>query len=262
MGEKCEATPFDRLPDELIIKIFGYLIKDEGDMSSLRQTCKRFCQIINSTLLTHPDFIEYGWDDLPQCKQCVKIFAVSNLKFAKCNTIFMSRQLELCCFNTLKTLKSRLNTITGLLLRGIFDLTLISKLLAILGNVHHLRLHDWCGSVVDSIQTTKRFNRTLSSLEVVGLYFDKQLDDLLDFPSRDIRVRNLNNYNVSWFKRYLFRHQQIVNHAEVIIDICLENYSPFMEELSEAIKSAGFNVKARQNSKGSIELEVFKSTSM
>jgi hypothetical protein len=262
MGEKCEASPFDRLPDELIIKIFEYLITEKGDMSSLLQTCRRFCRIINSNLLKHPDSVEYGWnwdENLP-CDQCVRIFVVSNFKFPKCNTIFITLPLDRCCFNTLKTLKSKLNTITGLVLRGVIDLRPVSRLLAILEGVNRLRLCHFAELLVDNIPTGMRFYRTLFYLEIDVRYLKKR-SALLYFPSRDIRVRNLNHYNIGSFKKYLFRYNRIINHVEVNIIGDRGNFSTSIAELSEAMKSLGFSVEIRPDYEGSIALEGFKSTS-
>jgi hypothetical protein len=230
-------------------------------MLSLRQACKRFCRIINSNFLTHPDSVEYGWDwdGFTTCEHCVGILTVSNFKFAKCNTIFINLPLENCCFNTFKILKSKLNTITGLVLRGIINLTALSRLLAILRNVHRLRLCLWDDSVVDSIQTARLFDRILSHLEVDGRSLT-ELSGLLNFPSRDIRVRYLTNHNVNWVKRYLSRHQRIVNHAEITTDC--KNSSTCVEELGGAMKSLGLNVKIRPDCVGSMALEGFKSPSM
>jgi hypothetical protein len=253
-----EAAPFDKLPDELIVKIFGYLMKQKEDMSSLRQTCKRFCRIINGNLVTQPDSVEYGWDWGEFCAQCVKIFAVSNLKFAKCNTLFMDVPLEGCCFNTLKTLKSKLNTITGLVLCGSIGLNTLCSLLATLETVHRLQLSYWSEGAVGSTQIARLLDRTLSYLEIDG-FFSTELSGLLNFPSRDIRVRYLTNRNVSWVKRYLSRHQRILNHAEVTTDA--RNSSACIAELSETMESLGFNVKTRLDFVGNIALEGFKTTS-
>jgi hypothetical protein len=54
MNKECKA-PFDSLPDELISKIFGYMIGERENLTSLRLTCKRFCMIINRNLLTQPN---------------------------------------------------------------------------------------------------------------------------------------------------------------------------------------------------------------
>jgi hypothetical protein len=258
MGRKCKVSPFDKLPDKLVIKIFGFLMREKEDMSSLLQTCKRFCRIIDSNLLTQPDSVEYGWDwdENPPCNLCVRIFAVSNFKFAKRNTIFINSPLKRCCFNTFKALESNFSTITSLVSSEVIDFATLSRLLAILGNVHRLRLVCFKEGAVHSIQTAKLFDRTLSYLEIDGQSLPER-SALLNFPARDIRVRDLNHYNVSWFINYLFGYKQIIDHARVNIFGERES-SSFIEELSGTMKSLGFSVKIRPDYEGSIALEGFK----
>jgi hypothetical protein len=257
MDEERKVALFDKLPDDLIIKIFGYSIKNETDISRLRQTCKRFCRIVNGNLLTQPDAVPYGPDWDGTCVQCVKIFAIANFKFAKCNTIFMIQPLERCCYNTLRTLKSKLNTITGLVLWGSIDLTLLSRLLASLKNVHRLRLFCWAERSVDSARTARQLDRTLSRLEVDGHYLTER-SALFNFPSEHICVRYSSECNVGWIMKYLHRHQKIVSHAKVIIAGIGD--SPCIAELSEAMKSLGFNVKIIQDFMGNVALDGFKTS--
>jgi hypothetical protein len=223
MSKTAKAVSINDLPDEIIVKILSFVLDNQRTLSSLRRTCKRFCQLINRNLLTHPNCASYvsNWGE---CVQCFRIFSLSRFKYAKCNSFVVDYPLQLCCLSTFRSLQPNLGTINELnLVRISFNLVTLSRLLNIMENVHRLRIN--CPVPMERSETSdcanlsKPFNRTLSYLEINYNCGTAKSDAeliLLNFPSRDIRVLNLEHGRKTWFETYLFKHQEVVEYFELL----------------------------------------------
>jgi hypothetical protein len=245
MSETSKKTIFD-LSDETLARIFSFVIDDRRTWSSLRWTCKRFCQVINQKVLIHPDCPSYELKE-QNCAQCFKIFTITLFKHVKFNRFYMELPLHRCCLNMAETLKQHLETIRELILiKAHYNLVTLSSLLNIMKNVNRLCIDcstsKECFGAVKYAELPKPFNRTLSYLHIAYSCSPSQIDAesiLLNFPSTDFHVMYLPHDRLTWSETYLFKHQEVVKHFEISFETLNRSKD---REFVNSLKSLGFQV--------------------
>jgi hypothetical protein len=180
---------------------------------------------------------------IPTCDQCKEICFAS--VYPTSNRFVIRQPLRRCCFDTFRNLEPNLRTITWLTLAAYFDEDTLSKLLAIMKNVHSLQIPKNSSELLSPILT-------LSYFEVESLYLYGRSSALMDFPSRALRVRQIYVNKVWWFREYIEQHQQVINYIEV--DFSQE---ASVEMAREAMKSQGFTVQTI-GGEGNEVLKAFK----
>jgi hypothetical protein len=231
---KCyesSRTGFDCLPDELVMRIFSYLENGRCDFKRLRETCTRFCSIINKLTAHRPPVFKVTYRD--SC--CLTFWCIANFRFAKCRHL---RIHKVCknCLEFIKYRKSDLKTLIELTCLYLSDS--LDSLLVELDNIKRLNIdlqndrdyHPW------QQITGPPINRTVDEC---GFWFlaNSPLNDIIlsRISASEIEIRfftdsNEDDFNEfrTWIERYLTQHQETVKkcfvrvsfeHRSALIDI-------------------------------------------
>lgn len=184
-------SAFDRLPNELIIKIYLFLKEDSSAIKSLLATCKRLCYIAWNLLPWEPEWIQarsipfnppsFGRDFV---SYNTLVDELNEVRYVPCNTITFKRaHLVITRFPMGDTMPPE--SCMGIRFERIVELRLINcttttvwltTVLNYLPNIVYLTFKE--ASIIDKGQPIDVTPRRLTELRIIG---DRSLDDQLFF---------------------------------------------------------------------------------
>ena len=251
---------FEQLPNKLIVKIFRCLLDDPVVFKRLRETCKRFNDIVNDELLTiqdkqfpvlQPWMLEmyYGYTldfmyglEYPGCHDCREIqmrMAYEYVKFRRLALIAPGA----CCLDTLRVNCTNLDRITELNLAGsqdVINAIALASLLQRLCNVKRLSL--WVTELSETNSGKRVPYGLLIRRDMVCINLDGAIDESLSeylinqLPTERltifIRDEYLDLWANPWIERYVTTHKSILKECNVTVN---ETYYP--EKLTRRVRA-------------------------
>lgn len=228
------------LPDEMLIKIFRYLLDDQKSILRLRETCKRFCCIVNYKLLTakhkkqfpsleiypgsecpgifHPGRCIFNYED-DEC-ECLQLRHSGNFKFVRFRRLAFSdlENVRDCTLDALSLGRSNFLSITELdIKRCYFDLITFNEILTYLPNVKRLILSE---TFFDEAATPEKGKLAIRTLVHISLDSNEGrevgiMDYLLNFPTIELE---LHQTDLTWLERYLTRHNKVTKRVKFYLN--------------------------------------------
>jgi hypothetical protein len=218
---------FDRLPDELVVRVFRCLLDEKENYARLRRTCRRFCFIINHKLLTLADR-----DLFPRlyphwcCRICDAIWRAANLDLVQCKHLFIREAPRNCCLDSIKHLKHKLKQITELTLAEYLSgsgwLNVFLDTLTSVSRVSILDFYDPRYGPMPRRPEPLPAARRLASLSLNLSWRSNLEPSLLNVPARHLSINCLrgNRRGHSWLRNYLERHGSFVETVACKICCC------------------------------------------
>lgn len=261
---------FDKLPDELVVKIFTYLNSEHQnnnqanrDYRNLRKTCKRFCRIVNYSveeenepaLSLSPVYDGYdsSWMECDSTRWCgcddgkcvsQDILMISDFKYIKYRRIEIDDfdLIDHCIVRAVQSRSAGLHTIVTLELRCKIDVTVLISLLAALPNLKILDLAPIDNSKdklpIPPDLTSRTLSKLIFYLDYHKFTEDKpMLDYILDYlPALEVQFHK-RDYDfdediIKWCRCYLLRHKLTIREFSIfILDTNPERIKKFFEDL-------------------------------
>jgi hypothetical protein len=213
---------FDRLPDELVVRVFRCLLDEKENYARLRETCRRFCFIIDHELLTAADHVHFPRLALSYCHGCDSIWRAANLDLVQCKHLFFSKPLRLCCLDSIKHLKHKLQQITELTFDGYNSfsgvLNVFLDTLTSVGRVSILRFYYPQNAMFDEPEPLPAA-RSLAYLRLDLSVRSNLQPSPLNVPARHLSISGTRiRERRSWLRSYLERHGSFVETVACNLD--------------------------------------------
>lgn len=266
--ESAKSMSADMLPDEILIKIFRYLLDNQKNFHSLRQTSRRFNYIVNYKLLNIQDeqfpvlcpYVDQDYCKYDYCLTCCNIVQKAHYKYVKFRGLCLFDKE--CCLETLIEQSSRLSSITLLRIVCTSGATsvpiILDRVMSCLPNIAQLEVvGETMSKSLPGFKREREKNlfkplasRVLVNLSVSGILANELLEYLLvNFPAKQLRivwtVFNTDLWNETWIERYLTRHQSIVTSCQPCIESCSKQNLDLLEKELYSERNREFRMRVK-----------------
>jgi hypothetical protein len=222
---------FDRLPDELVVRVFRCLLDERENYAQLRRTCRRFCFIINHQLVTAADDVQFPRLALRYCRVCEPIWRAANLDLVQCKHLFISEPASDCCLDSIKHLRHKLQQqqITELsfarYISGSGALNVFLDTLTSVGRLNILTFDSHCFRPLPDRPEPLPAAPPLAHLRLDLVERSNLQPSLLNVAARHLSIDSFNGDRRShcWLQSYLERHGSFVETVACKLYCCYDH---------------------------------------